>query len=88
MGRSENYREAPIEPAAIGASLTSLETVKLSVSSEHDVALSVAVNANGVSVIKILSCVDELHSGVLVVWSNGSNIILCSKRLILSGKPF
>jgi hypothetical protein len=70
MRHGENDGKAPVKPAAIGAAVAPLETRKLTVRSEHDVALGVAVNANGVSVVKILSCVDELHNGVVVVWSN------------------
>ena len=70
MRRDEDGGKAPVKPTAIGATLASLEPRKLSVRSEHDVALGVALNANGVSVVKILSCVDELHSGVVVLWSN------------------
>jgi hypothetical protein len=70
MRRGENDGKTSVEPAAIGAAVASLETRKLTVRSEHDVALGVAVNANGVSVVKILSCMDELHNGVVVVWPN------------------
>lgn len=68
--RSDDDGEAPIKSTAIGEAPAALEVLKLAVGSEHDIALGVAVNSNGVTVVQILSGVNKLHSGVVVVWSN------------------
>jgi hypothetical protein len=68
--RNQNSGELPIKSSAIGAALAALEAVKLGVAGKHDVALGVTGNANNVPVVQILSCVDELHNVVVLVWSN------------------
>jgi hypothetical protein len=68
--RNQNGGELPIKSSAIGAALSALESVKLGVAGKHDVALGVTGDANNVPVVQILSCVDELHNVVVLVWSN------------------
>lgn len=67
---NQNSGELPVKSAAISAALAALESVKLGVAGEHDVALGVAGDANNVPVVQILSCVDELHNVMCVVWPN------------------
>jgi hypothetical protein len=68
--RNQNSGELPIKSSAIGAALAALEAVELGVAGKHDVALGVTGDANNVPVVQILSCVDELHNVVVLVWSN------------------
>jgi len=70
MWRNQDDGKLPIKSSAIGKAIAALETLKLTVGSEHDVALGVTGDANNVPVVQILSCVDELHNVVVLVWSN------------------
>jgi hypothetical protein len=67
MGRGEQHGELPEKSPTAGAVVSTLETVELTVCCEHDVALGVALDADDVPGVKILSGVDELHDHVLLL---------------------
>jgi hypothetical protein len=70
MGRSENYRKLSVESSAIGEAFPAFEIGELGVSGKHHITLSVAINSNGVSGVKVFPRVDKLHGGILVFLSN------------------
>lgn len=51
MRGSDDDREAPVKPAPVGERSTAFEAFELAIRGDHDVALSVGINPNGVSVI-------------------------------------
>jgi hypothetical protein len=67
MWRRENNGESTVKTAAISKTPKALEIAKLAIGGQHDVALCVAVNLYGVSVVKILSGMDELHNVMVLV---------------------
>ena len=86
MGWDKKRGKTPVKTSAIGATLAALETLKLGVGSQHDIALGVTGDTNGVPVIQILSCVDELHNVVCVVWSNDSSSATATTNAAKAGQ--
>ncbi len=86
MRRDKNGGETPIKTSAISAALAALKTVKLGIAGEHDVALGVTGDTNRVAVVQILSCVDELHNVVCVVWPNDPKLSHGHREPVLDDK--
>lgn len=55
MRRAYGNRKPFVKAAIVGATLTSLEAAELAVGGEHDIALSVGVHSEGISVVQIFA---------------------------------